>query len=66
MIRMNLAAWDAEPQADNVNEILEQTQALAERVEAMPDCAMKEKLRNALAEIRANFGESKPKLCHAG
>jgi hypothetical protein len=38
MIRMSPAAWDAEPQADNVSDIVAQSQALAEQVEAMPDC----------------------------
>jgi hypothetical protein len=66
MIRMSPAARDAEPQSENVSDILAQSQALAERVEAMPDCTMKEKLRTALAEIRANFGEFNPEVRHAG
>ena len=66
MIRMNLTATNAEPRTDDVSDILAQAQALAERVEAMPDGPMKEKLRAALAEIRANVEEFKPEVRHAG
>jgi hypothetical protein len=66
MIRMNLTATNAEPRTDDVSDILAQAQALAERVEAMPDGPMKQKLRAALAEIRADVEEFKPEVRHAG
>jgi hypothetical protein len=65
MIRMSLAAKDAEPRADDVSEILAQAQSLAEKVEAMPDCVMKGNLRTALAEILAKAGEPKSEVRHA-
>jgi hypothetical protein len=66
MIRMSLAATDAEPRTEGVKDFLAQAQSLAARVEAMPDGPMKQKLRIALAEIRANVGECKPEVRHAG
>jgi hypothetical protein len=41
-----------------MQEILAQTNALEERVEKLADGPVKIKLRDALAEIRANIAES--------
>jgi hypothetical protein len=59
-------ATEAEARTEGIDDLLAQAQALAERVEAMPDGPMKQKLRVALAEIKCNVGEFKPEVRHAG
>jgi hypothetical protein len=59
-------ATEAEAKTEGIDDLLAQAQALAERVEAMPDGPMKQKLRVALAEIKCNVGEIKPEVRHAG
>jgi hypothetical protein len=59
-------ATDAEARTEGIDDLLAQAQTLAERVEAMPDGPMKQKLRAALAEIKANVREFKPEVRHAG
>jgi hypothetical protein len=66
MIRMIPTAPDADPRSEDGKDFLAEAIALAERVEAMPDCAMKDKLNAALAEIRANIGRTEPEVRHAG
>jgi hypothetical protein len=66
MIRMSPAAMDAAPRTEENADLLTQAQALTARVEAMTDGPLKQKLIAALAEIRANVGESKPEVRHAG
>jgi hypothetical protein len=59
-------ASEAEPRTEEINVLLAQAQSLAGRVEAMSDGPMKQKLRVALAEIRADVGEPKPEVRQAG
>ena len=65
MIPMNPAATDAEPRTEEAKDFLAQAQSLAARVEAMLDGPMKQKLRAALADIRATAGEFKSEVRHA-
>ena len=48
---------ETEPPPDDIKELLAQAQALAERVEKLPDGPTKEKLRATLTEIWVNAGE---------
>jgi hypothetical protein len=66
MTSMLPEAAEAERRTTEIADLLAQAIALAERVEALPDGAMKEKLRAALIEIRANIGEPKSEMRHAG
>jgi hypothetical protein len=66
MIRMSPTATDADPRSKDVKDFLAEATALSERVEAMPDGAMKEKLRVALAQIHASIGETKSDRRDAG
>jgi hypothetical protein len=63
--RLPVAA-EAEPRTGEIADLLAQAIALAGRVEALPDGAMKEKLSAALAEIRANLGKPDSEVRHAG
>jgi hypothetical protein len=59
-------ASEAEVGTEENANLLARAISLAGRVEAMPDGAMKEKLRAELAEMRSNLGERKPEVRHAG
>ena len=52
-----LETSETEPSSGDVKDPLAQAQAIAERVEKLPDGPTKEKLRATLAEIWVNAGE---------
>jgi hypothetical protein len=59
-------ALDAEPKTEEIKDLLGQAQALAKRVEAMPEGARKERLRATLSELQVIADQLMPAVPDGG